>query len=182
MGLALLLGPPPAAAEGDLTLSLYGGQFSGSRNGDVIALMLQDSYAVGFGVIKEFEQSPPHLRWEVETVALRHFGRQDHQEVAASVNVRWVTFPWDAYADTSVAFGGGLSYATEVPAVEARDNPETGSTRLLHYIMIELAVAVPGTARWSLVGRIHHRSGAWGLFDGVGRASNIFLGGVRYRF
>jgi hypothetical protein len=30
--------------------------------------------------------------------------------------------------------------------------------------------------------RVHHRSGVWGLFNGVGRGSNVLVGGVRYRF
>ncbi len=180
--LLIVLGAGDAQADGPWFLTGYGGRASGSRNGDVIALRVQDAYAVGLGVLKEFEQSPPHVHWEVEGLALQHLDGQRHQEVAASINVRWATFPWDAYLDTSVAFGSGLSYATEVPEIEERDNPDTGSTRLLHYLMLEATVALPGLPRWSLVGRIHHRSGIWGLFDGVGRASNLYIGGLRYRF
>ncbi|MGH7325576.1 MAG: hypothetical protein ACREJ9_13170 [Candidatus Rokuibacteriota bacterium] len=180
-GVWLALAPPPARGD-EWHLSLYGGQLSGSRNGDVIRLELQDSYFAGLGILKEFEQSPPHVRWEVEGVGLKHFGGQHHVEFAASINVRWITFPWDAYIDTSVAFGSGLSYATEAPEVEARDNPDTGSARFLHYIMLEVVLAVPGAPRWGVVARVHHRSGVFGLFEGVGRASNAFAGGLRYRF
>lgn len=180
--LLALLVPGPVRGDDAWSLGFYGGQLSGSRNGDVIRLTVRDSYVAGLGVLREFEQSPPHVRWELEGVGLTHFGEQDHFEVAASINVRWITFPWDAHLDTSVAFGSGLSYATEVPEVEAGDTPDTGSTRLLHYIMLEAAFAIPGAPRWAVIARLHHRSGVFGLFDGVGRASNAFVGGLRYRF
>lgn len=177
-----VLAAQPARGDSEWFLSLYGGQYSGARNGDVAKFKLQESYVGGLGVLKEFEQSPPHVRWEVEAVGLQHFGEQDNFEVSLAIIVRWVTFPWDAHLDTSVAFGSGLSYATDVPALEERDNPETGSAELLHYIMLEAAFALPRVPQWSLVARIHHRSGIFGLFDGVGRASNVFVGGLRYRF
>jgi hypothetical protein len=178
----LLLGAAPARAERDWFVSLYGGQFAGSRDGDLIELRFRDSYVIGLSLAKEFEQVPPHMRWELETHLLQHVGAQDHLELAFSINVRWVTFPWDAYLDTSVGFGSGLSYATEVPEAESQDNPETGATRLLHYLLVDVAVALPGETRWSLFTRMHHRSGMWGFFDGVGRASNFLGGGIRYRF
>lgn len=178
----IVLSAHPAVADNDWLVSLYGGQFSGARNGDVIAARVQDSYVGGLGVLWQWEKSPPYAIWESEVVWLQHFGRQHHQEFAASIGVRWVAFPWNAYLDTSLAFGSGVSYATEVPELENRENPETGSNRFLHYIMLETALGVPGTPQWSIAGRIHHRSGVFGLFDGVGRASNIYMLGLRYRF
>ncbi|MGH7313755.1 MAG: hypothetical protein ACREJV_11320 [Candidatus Rokuibacteriota bacterium] len=172
----------PALAEDEWYLTLYGGQYAGSASADVVKLSSPDSYVVGLGVLKEFARHDPHVRWELEGLTLQHVGLQDHVEFAASINVRWVTFPWDADLRTSLGFGSGLSYATEVPELEARDNPDTGSTRFLHYLMLELTFSLPSLPRWSLVGRVHHRSGAWGLFDGVGRASNVLVGGLRYQF
>jgi len=173
---------PPAFGEDEWYLTLYGGQYAGSATADVVTFSSPDSYVVGLGVLKEFARNDPSVRWELEGLALQHRGTQDHVEFAVSINVRWVTFPWDAYLHTSLGFGSGLSYATEVPELEDRDNPDTGSTRFLHYIMLELTFSLPSLPRWSLVGRIHHRSGVWGLFDGVGRASNVLVGGLRYQF
>jgi hypothetical protein len=180
--LVVLLLPHPARGEGAWLLSLYGGHFGGSGNGDMAELQFRDTYFTGLGLQWEFAESDPHVRWELEGQALKHFGQQDNGEFALTINVRWITFPWDAYLDTSLAFGSGLSYATDVPALEARENPNTGSTRLLHYLLVDVAFAVPGAPRWSVVTRIHHRSGIWGFFDGVGRASNFFVVGLRYRF
>ena len=176
----LLLGAAPAGADQDWFLSLSGGQFAGS--GEVDELRFRGSYLIGVGLSKEFEQSPPHVGWELEGQLVQHVGEQDHLEVALSINARWKTFPWDATLDTSLAFGSGLSYATEEPKAEARANARTGSTPLLHYILAEVAVAVAAESPWSVFARVHHRSGIWGLFDGVGRASNSLALGVRDRF
>lgn len=75
-----------------------------------------------------------------------------------------------------------MSYATEVPEVEVRRHPNTGSERFLGYLMIELSVGIPGSPSFSLVARVHHRSGAWGLFSDVHGASNALALGVKYRF
>jgi hypothetical protein len=176
----LLLGAAPAEADQDWFLSLSGGQFAGS--GEVDELRFRGSYLIGLGLTKEFEQSPPHVGWELEGQLVQHIGEQDHLEVDFSINARWKTFPWDTTLDTSLALGSGLSYATEVPRSEARANSETGSTRLLHYVLAEVAVAMTAESPWSVFARVHHRSGIWGLFDGVGRASNSLALGVRYRF
>lgn len=175
---------PARQARGDSAwfATFYTGHFAGSGNGDMLAFRFRDTYLSALGLVWQFDQSPPHVQWELEGVAVTHFGEQHHAEVAAAIAVRWVTFPWDTYIDTSLAFGSGLSYATEEPVVEARENPDTGATRLLHYLLVEMAFEVPRAPRWSIVTRIHHRSGVWGLFDGVGRASNFLAIGLRYRF
>lgn len=180
--LIAVLSPWLAQAESDWALSVYGGQWIGAANSDMMSLEVHDTYLAGLGLIYEFEQSPPHVRWELEAQVLQHFGLQHHTEFVLDIAVRWVTYPWDKWIDTSAALGAGLSYATEVPAFEEKENPDTGATKLLHYLVFEIAVAPPGESHWSLVLRLHHRSGVWGLFDGVGSASNFAVLGLRYRF
>jgi len=178
----VLSAPRPGLAQSDWSVSLYGGQWIGAGNGDMIHFRIRETYLVGLGLMYEFDESPPHMRWELEGQILQHAGLQDHTEFALDIGLRWVTFPWDQWVDTSAALAVGLSYATEEPALELKENPETGATQLLHYLVFEIAVAPPGESRWSLVARLHHRSGVWGLFDGVGSASNFFMLGLRYRF
>jgi hypothetical protein len=180
--LAAVLSPRVAQAESDWAISLYGGQWIGASNDAMMSLEVADTYLAGLGVIYEFEQSGPHVRWEVEGQILQHFGLQHPTEFVLDIAVRWVTYPWDKWIDTSVALGAGLSYTTELPEFEAKQNPDTGATQLLHYLAFEIAVAPPGESHWSLVFRLHHRSGVWGLFDGVGSASNFAVIGIRYRF
>ncbi|MEI8252022.1 MAG: DUF3769 domain-containing protein, partial [Synechococcus sp. ELA057] len=50
----------------------------------------------------------------------------------------------------------------------------------LNYLAFEIEGLVSPT--WSLVGRIHHRSGAYGVYSGVREGSNGYLVGLRYRW
>ncbi len=54
--------------------------------------------------------------------------------------------------------------------------------KFLNYLMFEFDFALPHEPSWSLVTRIHHRSGVFGLFGGVHGATNAFSLGIRYHF
>ncbi len=181
VGVALLTQiAAPVAAENEWAVTLLGGQYSGSRLLELGGgLDLQDSYIAGIAGLFELGEWGPHLHWEVEAQALKHFGIQQHVEFTTSINARWVTFPWDRYLDTSVAAGEGLSVASEVPVLEKRDPDNRDAAALLNYVLLEAEVGPPGS-RWRLVGRIHHRSGVFGVFSHSG--SNVIAVGVRYRF
>lgn len=178
--LVVLVCTSPASAEREWAVTLLGGQYSGNKLLDFPdAFDFKDSYATGLSVSYQFVDWGPHMRWELEGQVLKHFGEQEHVELAASINVRWITFPWNRYLDTSFAFGGGLSQATEVPVLERRDPDSSEASALLHYLMVEAAFGLPGSP-WSVVARLHHRSGVFGLFSHSG--SNLVEFGLRYRF
>jgi hypothetical protein len=119
------------------------------------------------------------LRFEAEAQLVRHFGEQHHWEVnTMPVVVRWRRFPWDERVATSVAFGLGLSYATEVPPLEVE--LEGDSEQWLVYWMFELTAGPPAAA-WAATLRLHHRSVAWGLMGDDGGANALGLG-VRYQW
>jgi hypothetical protein len=48
--------------------------------------------------------------------------------------------------------------------------------------LFEAAFALPDVPQWELITRIHHRSGTFGLFNGVTGASNAWGVGMRYNF
>ncbi|MGH7412875.1 MAG: hypothetical protein ACREKJ_01580 [Candidatus Rokuibacteriota bacterium] len=180
LALLTLASAPRAFAEKEWAVTLLGGQYSGSRLLELGGKAeFQDSYTAGLSLSYQFVDWGPHMRWELEGQALKHFGEQKHVEFASSINVRWVTFPWNRHLDTSLAFGGGLSVTSEVPVLEKRDPDNSHAATLLHYLLIEAAVGLPNS-HWSLVARVHHRSGIFGLFSHSG--SNVLLAGVRYRF
>ena len=52
--------------------------------------------------------------------------------------------------------------------------------KFLNYLGFELEALV--SPQLSLVGRIHHRSGAFGTYSGVRDGSNTYLIGARYRW
>ncbi|MEZ4599751.1 MAG: hypothetical protein R2940_08180 [Syntrophotaleaceae bacterium] len=139
-----------------------------------------DSYVSALIVNKEIKDIGRHLRLEGEGQVVKHWGLQDHFEFNALIGLRWLTFPWDRYLDTSFAIGEGLSYATDDPEIEVEKHDRT--SRLLNYLMFELALQVPQQTEWTLFARIHHRSGVFGLFDGMSGGSNVVGAGVRYTF
>ncbi|MBM5800844.1 MAG: DUF3769 domain-containing protein, partial [Cyanobacteria bacterium K_DeepCast_35m_m2_023] len=53
-------------------------------------------------------------------------------------------------------------------------------TQFLNYLAFEVEALV--NPQWSLVGRLHHRSGSYGVYSGVREGSNGYLVGLRYRF
>jgi hypothetical protein len=161
-------------------MTVVGGVYSGSKFLEIPrGLDLTDSYTFGVSVSKQFAEWTRYMRWEGELQVLKHFGDQNHWEFTGSVNLRWVEFPWNKYVETSMAIGEGLSYATEIPALEKAASPNGENSQLLNYILLEVTFAIPESP-WSLVTRIHHRSGVWGVFGDNG--SNILEAGIRYRF
>lgn len=122
------------------------------------------------------------LTWELEGQAAKHTGHQSHLETNLLLTARWNRFPWDGYVATSAALGWGFSYAHELPVLEPRSDREEGSNRLLNYLLVELDFAPPTAPQWGLVFRLHHRSGVFGIYNGVNGGSNFVGGGLRYRF
>jgi hypothetical protein len=111
---------------------------------------------------------------------VKHFGLHEHEELNLLFVERWNTFPWNRLLLTSLAVGQGLSYATAIPPLESRYHDTT--SQLLGYLMFEVRLALPPLPRFGVVGRIHHRSGASGLFNDVVSGSNGVGLGVTFRF
>lgn len=180
--LVLLLGRcGPAQAVDSWMVSLYGGRACYEDLANVLsAKEYVDSYVAALALGKGLKDYKHYLRLEGEGQVAKHWGEQDHFEFNALLGLRWLPFPWDRYLETSFAVGAGLSYATDEPEIEVEKNGRT--SRLLGYLMFELAVAVPQQPQWTLFARVHHRSGAYGLFDGVSGGSNVVGAGLRYAF
>jgi hypothetical protein len=118
------------------------------------------------------------LSVEAEGQVVYNFGDQSHWEFNALAGSRWHRFPWNESVATTMAFGLGLSWATEVPEVEVE--LETSSEQLLIYWMWEMTFAPPGS-RWAAVIRLHHRSKGFGLLADDG-GMNALAAGVRIEF
>ncbi len=162
-------------------VSLYGGRVCYDDLANILSKReYVDSYVAVFSAGKGLADYKHYLRLEGEGQVAKHWGVQDHFEVNALLGLRWLPFPWDRYLDTSFAAGAGLSYATDEPEIEIEKNDRT--KRLLGYLMFELGVVVPQQPKWTLFARVHHRSGAFGLFDGVSGGSNVVGAGLRYSF
>ncbi len=110
----------------------------------------------------EFNQSTPFADTPSQT-----FG-----EMTAGLGLRLWLKPW-----LSLYFVEGVSLLSEASNYEKtyREN----YANFLNYLAFEVEGLL--TPQWSLVGRIHHRSGAYGTYSGVSEGSNAYLVGLRYR-
>ncbi|MBV9576535.1 MAG: hypothetical protein JO149_07915 [Gammaproteobacteria bacterium] len=109
-------------------------------------------------------------------------GANEHTiyELDPYLALRWTHLPWNQYVNTSFAFGEGISYASSVPALEKKGNDNT--KRLLNLLIFEATFALPHYPQWQLVARIHHRSGAYGLYHAGNSGSNDVGFGIKYLF
>ena len=98
---------------------------------------------------------------------------QSFGEITAGVGVRLWLRPW-----LSLMGVEGVSLNTDLSYYEQTFRRK--SAQFLNYLAFEVEALVD--PQWSLVGRIHHRSGAWGTYSGVKEGSNGYLLGLRYRF
>lgn len=185
IGVFLLMSLGITFAGTDWSVTLYGAVMLDGNlvDASIFYTGFEHSYfwvaALGKRVASYYQEK---IDVEVEGQIVKHYGAQDHWEFNGLVAARWLPLPWDDYLDTSIAGGGGLSYATEIPKLEEERNGEGQTEKVLAYLMIEFAFSRPELPNWSLVTRIHHRSGAFGLFSGVTGSSNAWGFGIRYAF
>ena len=175
--------PAHALAESEYPWALvaYGAIYTPDRLKDIFTHdhSYNDSYLAALALNREFARTGESLAWEAEGQVVKHLEAQHHFEFNALLVARWHRFPWNEWLDTTLAVGEGVSWATETPRVEADDHSHT--SQLLNYLLFELTLATP-QSRWYWSARIHHRSGAFGLYDGVRGGSNFVGMGMGYRF
>jgi hypothetical protein len=196
----------PAAAEGAggirgrrLYLSAYAGQWVESNLAEIPHRLLtwsletRRAYLLGGGLgyvlVPRFEVPLPFcggcaLRGnslELEGVVLKHFDLQDHWEVAGGAFARTGQIPLFPGAGLNLAAGAGLSYALADPKLENGRGGQRGvdTYRLQFYLAFETELAHRAVPGWSLLGRIHHRSGGYGTLTEQGSGSNFIGLGLR---
>ncbi len=166
----------------DWALTLYLGRLTDSDLNHTATFnsRFEDAYFIDLGLSRRLYTYRNYFNIEIEGQVAKHFGAQDQWEFDLVSYFRWLLFPWNAYLDTSFAAGAGLSYATSIPKIEAKNYDKT--SQFLGALMFEFAFSLPDVPQWSLVTGLHHRSGAGGVFNGVRGASNAWVVGLRYGF
>ncbi len=173
-------------------VTAWAGQMYAGKFGDTFTFSgrFRPEYLGGVGMQRRLLQAGP-LSLEFDTNLLGHrasaqpggaFNQatpfantpaQNFGEFTGGLGLRLWLRPW-----LNLFFVEGLSVTS------AKSNYEQtfrqNSARLLNYLAFEVEALV--TPHWSAVGRIHHRSGAYGTFSGVSEGSNAYLLGLRYRF
>lgn len=178
----VILIPQASAAREDWAVTVYG---ASQLRGDIWSTFYSPDfdtsyYFLAFAVSRKIYSFSKHLDLELEGQAVKHMGGQHHGEFNGLFALRWLTFPWNKYIDTTVAVGDGLSYGTSTAKLEEEMHGK--NSLLLNYLMLEMSFALPETPRWNLVVRLHHRSGVFGIFDGIEGASNSVGVGIKYKF
>ncbi|WP_371411110.1 DUF3769 domain-containing protein [Synechococcus sp. UW140] len=170
----------------------WGGQSIDSNFGDTFLFngRMRPEYLLGVTLQKRIWKAGP-LAIELEG---NLFGHQAYQQPGGEFNqaVPYADTPGQQFGEGILGIGArlwlqpwlsfgvveGVSYFTAASNYERtyREN----YAELLNYLGIELEAAV--SKQLSLVGRIHHRSGAFGTYSGVREGSNAYLIGARYRW
>jgi hypothetical protein len=123
-----------------------------------------------------------HIVVEGETGGAFRFGNEHLGEVWTGLYVRYDGFFWNDKVYTTLAVNTGLSVLTETSDFERGRDSNGKNERLLHYMGPELSFANPDNKDLEFIIRYHHRSGVFGLFDGVVSGSTFLSSGVRVRF
>ena len=173
-------------------VTAWGGQMIDSNFGDTFLFngRMRPEYLLGVSMQKRIWRAGP-LQLELEADLFAHQANEQKggpfNQAVPNANTPSQTFgegvlgigarlwvqPW-----LSLGFVEGISYNSVVSNYERtyREN----YANLLNYLAFELEAAV--SPELSMVGRIHHRSGAFGTYSGVKEGSNAYLIGVRYRW
>jgi hypothetical protein len=187
---ALLTLPATSSAEslhrqgaGPWSLTGLVGQWDDSQLVDMVTLRGGDwrsSYLRGVVLGYQLTDWWKDTVWELEGQLHKHSGLQSNWEANGAIVLLWTRFPWNEVVNTTASIGQGMSLATQRPEVE-RFGENNDTRELLHYLHLEMAISAPSWKHLSIVGRIHHRSGVFGLY-GVSGGSNFLTTGLRYRF
>ena len=187
-----LLPPVPDWHPHPWAATVWGGQSIDSNFGDTFLFngRMRPEYLGGLTLQKRIWKAGP-LALELEGNLFAH---QAYSQAGGEFNqaVPFADTPSQTFGEGVFGLGArvwlqpwlslgvveGVSYFTATSNYERtyREN----YAELLNYLSFELEAAI--SQRLSLVGRIHHRSGAFGTYSGVREGSNAYLIGARYRW
>lgn len=117
------------------------------------------------------------IRWNVTFLDDRY---GTIYEINPYLALNWYHFPWCHKLRTVISFGEGVSYVSKVPYAEAQNSDQP--KKFLNFLLGEIAIALPCHPEWELIARIHHRSGAYGLYHANNSGSTAVGIAIRYRF
>jgi len=184
--------PPPQWHPYPWAVTGWAGQMFAANFGDTFLFKgrMRPEYLGGLGLQRRLLDGGP-FALEIDTNLLGHratrqaggeFNQtipfadtpaQTFSDMTVGLGIRLWVQPW-----LSLYFVEGVSLLSENSNYERtfREN----YTQFLNYLAFEVEALV--SPQWSAVGRIHHRSGAYGTYSGVSEGSNAYLLGLRYRY
>ncbi|MEY3735835.1 MAG: hypothetical protein RLZZ624_894 [Cyanobacteriota bacterium] len=187
-----LLPPIPSWHPFAWAATAWGGQMVDNTSGSALGLSGRGRPEVlgGIGLQRRLLDGGP-LSLELDTNLLGHVAQsqaggpynqavayantpaQSFGELTGGLGVRLWLQPW-----LNIFAVEGVSVLSSTSHYE-RTFREASSS-VLNYTALEVEALV--SPQWSLVGRVHQRSGAFGAFNGVREGSTAYLVGLRHRF
>lgn len=107
----------------------------------------------------------PHLEMPLCLEVVDEHGRRPFLDYNASVQLRWVDFPWNSWLDTSIAIGLGLSYSEKLYAMDIERHPGENRSHTKFNLPIEISFGLPGNNNERLSFYLAHQSGGFHIFD-----------------
>ena len=173
--LATALATCPAAAEESSgapepwSLEAQFGALNDSHWSETVFLPHQTSLTgdglAGVGVARRVADLGAGLSLEVGFL-FNYRSEERGLEFALPVALAFDRFPWRDRLPTRLRLAFGPSFTTRIGDVERRRDDGDGS-RILSMFNPEIAFGAPNAPEWSVFFRLHHRSGAFGLIDGI---------------
>ena len=120
------------------------------------------------------------IDWEVG--AGQRFGNSTASEFWTALYLKYDGFFWSDTLYMTAGVSTGVNYATSISDLEVKKSGNDTGTKLLHYFSPEITFADPDNKDFEIVTRLHHRSGVFGLFDGVDGGSTFLSIGFRQHF
>ena len=144
------------------------------------------SYSHRLGTVNELTggigQFGDDLTVEAEAGVSARFGDENLGEVWTALYLRYDDLPWNETVYTTIGVNTGVSLLTDLSDFERWRDEKGRSSVFLHYLGPEFTFADPENKDLEFVLRLHHRSGVFGLFDGVVSGSTFLSAGIRVRF
>jgi hypothetical protein len=170
--------------------TIYGGTGTNSSLGQTLTGKTSDFYDsffndenyIGIEVGRKIANLGNDFQIEVTGQARQHFNEADYLALETALVLRWHIARNSNFLNASLAIGDGLSYVTDLPEIEASRPNSFKKSNLLNYVLIETAFSLPKNPDWSLVLRLNHRSGVFGIFNGARDGSNNLSVGIRHSF
>ena len=135
--------------------------------------------------VYEFDQDSLVGRYwfvDLEVGAGQRLGNSKATEVWTALYFKYDGFPWSDKIYMTAGVSTGVNYASSISDLEVSKSGNDTGTKLLHYFSPEITFADPENKNTEVVARLHHRSGVFGLFDGVSGGSTFFSVGIRQHF
>jgi hypothetical protein len=173
------------SAEPDLSLGMYGGKYydtePGAVLGDKTNFLNHHLLAITASKTLWRSQTLP-LSLEIDAMIGQQFSVATLTEIAVAPVLRWSGFPWNSVLQTDFRAGPlGFSYTSAISPLER--GPSGNGSRVLNFLMLELAFSLPQMKSREVFVRLHHRCTIYDLLNNYGANGEDFLAvGYRVRF